>query len=52
MSQLRHRTDEDMENLRTQLLDMGALTEELIRDAIVALTTQDMRLAATIIPPR
>ena len=40
----------DLGDLRRRLLEMGAATEELVRDAISALTNQDMALARTIIP--
>jgi phosphate transport system protein len=40
----------DLRELRVRLLEMGAATEEIIRDAILALTQQDMALAATVIP--
>lgn len=36
--------------LRLRLLEMGASTEELVRDALLALTNQDATLAATIMP--
>lgn len=41
---------ESLEVLRARLLEMGAATEEIIRDAVHSLTHQDMALAATIIP--
>lgn len=46
----RQRFDGELEELRARLLEMGAVTEEIVRDAIIALTTQNMALAATIIP--
>jgi len=46
----RQRYEEDLNTLRGRLLEMGAATEELVRDAVIALTQQDMDLAATIIP--
>ncbi|MBC8139470.1 MAG: phosphate signaling complex protein PhoU [Fibrella sp.] len=36
--------------LRRRILEMGAATEELVRDALRALTEQDSSLAATIMP--
>jgi phosphate transport system protein len=36
--------------LRRRILEMGAATEELVRDALRALTEQDNSLAATIMP--
>ncbi len=42
--------DAEMDELRRRLLEMGSATEELIGDAIAALTNQDRELAATIIP--
>jgi phosphate transport system protein len=46
----RHHFDDELGELRVRLLEMGTTTEELVRDAIIALTTQDMPLASTIIP--
>ena len=46
----RQQFDEDLNTLRSRLLEMGTATEELVRDSIIALTHQDMALAATIIP--
>jgi phosphate transport system protein len=42
--------EDELETLRMRLLEMGAATEELVRDAIIALTESDHTLAATIIP--
>jgi phosphate transport system protein len=42
--------ENELDELRRRLLEMGAMTEEIVRDAITALTNQDMALAATIIP--
>ncbi|MDX1931502.1 MAG: phosphate signaling complex protein PhoU [Capsulimonadales bacterium] len=50
MSPNRQRKDDELELLRRRLLEMGTATEEIVRDAIIALTAQDMALAATIIP--
>lgn len=50
MSFSRQRREDELEHLRTRLLEMGAATEEIVRDSIRALTTQDMALAAAIIP--
>ncbi|MBC8102527.1 MAG: phosphate signaling complex protein PhoU [Cytophagales bacterium] len=50
MPPTRQRFEEDLDTLRSRLLEMGAATEEIVRDAILALTHQDMALAATIIP--
>ena len=50
MSLTRQRFDDALDDLRRRLLEMGAAAEEIVRDAIVALTTQDTALAATIIP--
>lgn len=41
---------ESVDNLRTRLFAMGTAVEELVRDSTTALTTQNMVLAATIIP--
>jgi phosphate transport system protein len=46
----RQRFDDELGELRVRLLEMGTATEELVRDSVIALTTQDMALAATIIP--
>ena len=46
----RHKMEEELNFLRTRLLEMGTETEELVRDAIIALTDSDAVLAATIIP--
>jgi phosphate transport system protein len=50
MSPNRQRFDDELGELRVRLLEMGTAAEEIVRDAIIALTTQDMPLAATIIP--
>jgi phosphate transport system protein len=50
MPPTRQHFDEDLDTLRRRLLEMGTSAEELVRDAITALTQQDMALAATIIP--
>lgn len=50
MSFTRQQFDQDMELLRNKLLQMGFATEEMVRDAVAALVTQDMPLAQTIIP--
>jgi len=50
MSLTRQRFDVELDDLRSRLLEMGTATEELVRDSIIALTEQDMALAATIIP--
>jgi phosphate transport system protein len=50
MSLPKPRNEDEIELLRLRLLEMGAATEEIVRDSIIALTTQDMALAATIIP--
>lgn len=50
MSLTRQRFDEELVDLRKRLLEMGTATEELVRDSIIALTNQDMALAATIVP--
>jgi phosphate transport system protein len=50
MSPNRQRFDDELGELRVRLLEMGTAAEEIVRDAIIALTTQDMALAATIIP--
>jgi phosphate uptake regulator len=46
----RQHFDEEIEELRTQLLLMGTATEEMVRDAVAALTQQDLALAESIIP--
>ena len=46
----RQRFDEELDDLRAKVLEMGVATEEMVRDSVLALTTQDMKLAATIIP--
>ena len=46
----RQQFDDDLADLRGRILEMGALAEEVMRDSIIALTRQDMALAATIIP--
>lgn len=50
MSLTRQRFDEELDGLRSRLLEMGAAVEEMVRDSVIALTAQDMALAATIIP--
>lgn len=46
----RQRFDDELDELRVRLLEMGTATEEIVRDSVVALTNQDMALAVTIIP--
>lgn len=46
----RQRFDDELTELRRTLLEMGTAVEEMVRDAILALTQQDMALAATILP--
>ena len=50
LAMTRQRFDEELDELRTKVLEMGVATEEMVRDSVLALTTQDMKLAATIIP--
>jgi phosphate transport system protein len=50
MSSVGQRFEEELGSLRARLVEMGTATEEIVRDSIIALTTQDMPLAATIIP--
>lgn len=40
----------ELAELRERLLHMGTLVEELVRDSVTTLVTQDMALASTIIP--
>lgn len=42
--------DEELTELRAKLLRMGTATEEMVRDAVVALVRPDLKLAATILP--
>ena len=44
-----HDSDE-LSDLRRNLLEMGTLVEELVRDSVLVLVNQDMSLARTIIP--
>lgn len=44
------RFEEELSTLRSRLVEMGAATEEIVRDSILSLTNQDMTLASTIIP--
>ena len=46
----RYKIEEDLATLRTRLLEMGAETEELVRDAIISLTESDGAMAKTIVP--
>ncbi|GAB4457267.1 MAG: phosphate signaling complex protein PhoU [Armatimonadaceae bacterium] len=50
MSATGQRFEEELSGLRARLVEMGTATEEIVRDSIIALTTQNMGLAATIIP--
>ena len=50
MSLTGQRFEDDLAMLRARLVEMGTATEEIVRDSIIALTRQDMALAATIIP--
>lgn len=50
MSLTAQRFEEELTGLRGRLVEMATATEEIVRDSIMALTNQDMRLAATIIP--
>ena len=50
MSSTRQHFDEEIEELRRKLLRMGTATEEMVRDAVVALVRQDLALAESIIP--
>ncbi len=50
MSPTRHHFDEEIQELRDKLLEMGTATEEMVRDAVSALVSQDLELAASIIP--
>jgi phosphate transport system protein len=50
MSLTRQHFDQEIADLRNKLLEMGTATEEMVRDAVVALTTQDLALAASILP--
>ncbi|RYE60460.1 MAG: phosphate signaling complex protein PhoU [Oxalobacteraceae bacterium] len=43
-------TTDTLSELRRRILEMGSMTEELVGDAIRALTEQDAQLAATIMP--
>ena len=47
---IRERPDDELGDLRRNLLEMGTLVEELVRDAVRALVSQDMALAQTVIP--
>lgn len=46
----REQNSDTLAELRRRILEMGAATEELVRDALRALTEQDSSLAATIMP--
>ena len=48
MDILRRRFDAELETLRGQLLEMGAATEEMVRDAVTSLVGQDRALAGGI----
>ncbi len=50
MAKSAQRFDEELSALRARLVEMGAATEEIVRDSILSLTNQDMALAASIIP--
>lgn len=50
MSFTRQHFDEEIEDLRRKVLEMGTATEEMVRDAVAALVNQDMALAESIIP--
>jgi phosphate transport system protein len=50
MSSSGQRFEDELVLLRGRLVEMATATEEIVRDSIIALTNQDMRLAGTIIP--
>lgn len=45
----RHSYDNELENLTSELIRMGALASEAIRNAIIALDTNDAELAAKVV---
>jgi phosphate transport system protein len=45
----RQHFDQEIADLRAKLLEMGSATEEMVRDAVIALTTQDLALADSIL---
>lgn len=49
MADTRRRFDSEIDAVRLRLLEMGAAAEEIVRDAVLALTTRNTTLAATII---
>jgi phosphate transport system protein len=49
MALTRHHFDEELEALKNDLLLMGTATEEMVRDAVSALTEQDMTLADAVV---
>jgi len=42
--------DEELNELRAKLLRMGTATEEMVRDAVIALVRPDRKLAASVLP--